>query len=173
MRIDDTITGAVLLGLARAVLWHVSGFPPAPGQPYGSALFPALAASGLAGASALLVLQGWRARQSRSTEVRTERSEATGVDPDGAPLVVQEPSAGWFGVAAVIGAIVFYILAADRLGFVLCGVVLVAALLSLFRVRPLWVLPIALGATLVIHAGFYKLLRVPLPWGVLQPIAWW
>ena len=26
--------------------------------------------------------------------------------------------------------------------------------------------------TLVIHTAFYKLLRVPLPWGVLQPILW-
>jgi putative tricarboxylic transport membrane protein len=25
---------------------------------------------------------------------------------------------------------------------------------------------------LVIHYAFYKLLRVPLPWGVLQGIAW-
>jgi putative tricarboxylic transport membrane protein len=32
--------------------------------------------------------------------------------------------------------------------------------------------PIALVLTLLIHYAFYKLLRVPLPWGVLQPIAW-
>jgi putative tricarboxylic transport membrane protein len=25
---------------------------------------------------------------------------------------------------------------------------------------------------LVIHLAFYKLLRVPLPWGLLTPIAW-
>ena len=34
------------------------------------------------------------------------------------------------------------------------------------------ILPVAIVTTLVIHAGFYKLLKVPLPWGVLQPIAW-
>jgi putative tricarboxylic transport membrane protein len=28
-----------------------------------------------------------------------------------------------------------------------------------------------LGA-LVVHFAFYKLLRVPLPWGLLQPVAW-
>jgi putative tricarboxylic transport membrane protein len=27
-------------------------------------------------------------------------------------------------------------------------------------------------ATLVIHFAFYKLLRVPLPWGMLTPYAW-
>ena len=33
-------------------------------------------------------------------------------------------------------------------------------------------LPVALVMTLLIHYAFYKLLRVPLPWGVLQPFAW-
>ena len=29
-------------------------------------------------------------------------------------------------------------------------------------------IPVAIVATLVIHFSFYKLLRVPLPWGVLE-----
>ena len=40
----------------------------------------------------------------------------------------------------------------------------VAAYLSSIR--------IALVATLAVHFMFYKLLRVPLPWGVLTPFAW-
>jgi len=39
-------------------------------------------------------------------------------------------------------------------------------------VRPSRVVPVAIVATLIIHTGFYKLLKVPLPWGLLQPIAW-
>jgi putative tricarboxylic transport membrane protein len=31
---------------------------------------------------------------------------------------------------------------------------------------------IAVIATLVIHFAFYKLLRVPLPWGILTNYAW-
>ena len=43
----------------------------------------------------------------------------------------------------------------------------------MFGVRPrVRSLPLALVVTLVIHYAFYKLLRVPLPWGVLQGIAW-
>ena len=30
----------------------------------------------------------------------------------------------------------------------------------------------AVVATVVVHFAFYKLLRVPLPWGILTPIAW-
>jgi putative tricarboxylic transport membrane protein len=40
------------------------------------------------------------------------------------------------------------------------------------RVRPSRALPIALMMTLMIHYCFYKLLKVPLPWGLLQPVAW-
>jgi putative tricarboxylic transport membrane protein len=31
---------------------------------------------------------------------------------------------------------------------------------------------IGLAATLLIHTVFYKLLLVPLPWGILQPLEW-
>ena len=40
------------------------------------------------------------------------------------------------------------------------------------RVRLALIVPVALVSTLVIHTLFYKGLRVPLPWGVLTPIAW-
>jgi len=31
---------------------------------------------------------------------------------------------------------------------------------------------IAVIAAVLVHFAFYKLLRVPLPWGVLMPYAW-
>jgi putative tricarboxylic transport membrane protein len=31
---------------------------------------------------------------------------------------------------------------------------------------------VAIVATLLVHFAFYKLLRVPLPWGVLTGVAW-
>ena len=34
-----------------------------------------------------------------------------------------------------------------------------------WRTAALW----AIGGTLVVHLAFYKLLRVPLPWGLLTP----
>ena len=44
--------------------------------------------------------------------------------------------------------------------------------MAVLRVRASRAIPAALVMTLLIHYAFYKLLRVPLPWGVLQPIAW-
>ena len=45
-------------------------------------------------------------------------------------------------------------------------------LFAVFGVRPCWILPLAILLTLAIHTAFYKLLKVPLPWGVLQGFIW-
>jgi putative tricarboxylic transport membrane protein len=75
-------------------------------------------------------------------------------------------------LAVLVAVNLLYVLAADRLGFILTGVVYLAALMIALRVRPRRALGIAVAMTLIIHYGFYKLLKVPLPWGVLQPVAW-
>jgi len=74
--------------------------------------------------------------------------------------------------ALTLGVNVFYVLAVGWLGFVLTGTVYLAALFAVYGVQARWVVPLALVSTLVIHTAFYKLLRVPLPWGLLQPILW-
>jgi putative tricarboxylic transport membrane protein len=75
------------------------------------------------------------------------------------------------GVAAVLGGLLFYILVADILGFHLTGIALLAlwvrALGGSWRIALL----VAVVATVAIHLSFYKLLRIPLPWGVLERYA--
>ena len=46
----------------------------------------------------------------------------------------------------------------------------VLGLLAVFvkRIGPR--LPVAIAATCIIHLAFYKLLRVPLPWGLLERV---
>ena len=62
--------------------------------------------------------------------------------------------------------------ASEWLGFLPTAAISLVALMLSMRVPPGRAVLIALIATLVIHAAFYKLLRVPLPWGLLTPIAW-
>ena len=155
MRIHDSLIGGVLLVLALAVLWHIQGFPPAPGQNYGPALFPGLVAGGLALSSAVLMWQGLRARQPMlqlGEGMRSPRHLAAFV--------------------LVIAGMAFYILLSETIGFVLCSVLVLFVLQWACGVRPRTAALVALAATLVIHTCFYKLLKVPLPWGVLQRWAW-
>jgi putative tricarboxylic transport membrane protein len=63
-------------------------------------------------------------------------------------------------------------LGVQRLGFIVTGTIYLAALMWALRVPPIRAVPIAIVMTLLIHYAFYKLLKVPLPWGLLQSIAW-
>ncbi|MBO9651150.1 MAG: tripartite tricarboxylate transporter TctB family protein [Variovorax sp.] len=157
MRFNDAIFGALLLVLGAAVLMVVQGYPKIPGQQVGPALFPGLIAAALCVCGALLVLRGWR-----------ERAAAPWAQ---AGEWVRSPRhLGAFII--VIGSVVFYILAADKLGFLIASTVVLTAVMLALRVRPGRAVLIAVIATLMIHFAFYKLLRVPLPWGMLAPYAW-
>jgi hypothetical protein len=56
--------------------------------------------------------------------------------------------------------------------FIPAGVVILIGLFLKFGVGVRRAFVTAVVATLVIHLLFYKLLRVPLPWGVLERFAW-
>ena len=153
MRVNDALIGDVLLALSLAVLWHVRTFPPVPGQPYGSALFPTLAAAGLGVAAVMLIVQGLRSRTPLRRASAAERS-------------------GRIAAAVTIAALAFYLLFSEQLGFIVSSVLMLVAMLWAYGVRRALIVPVALIATVVVHTLFFKLLKVPLPWGWLAPVAW-
>jgi putative tricarboxylic transport membrane protein len=157
MKLNDAVFGLLLVALGGLVLFAVQGYPKIPGQPVGPALFPGLLAGGLCVAGVLLVARGWRERAGQrwlawDPWVRSRRHVAA--------------------LAVLLGSVLFYILAAEKLGFLPTAWTILCAMFLVLRVPPLRALGIALVATLLVHFAFYKLLRVPLPWGVLKDIAW-
>ena len=125
-----------------------------PGQRFGPAWFPGLIAAGLGVCGALLVVSGVR---------------------QGSPWLALP---GWIfrrrpatGVAAVVGGLVFYIVAADKLGFLISGIALLALWTRLLGASWRVAAIVSVAATVAIHLAFYKLLRIPLPWGLLEPYA--
>jgi len=91
-----------------------------------------------------------------------------------APLLASrhfEFSFGVFGVAAVVGGLVFYILAADKLGFHIVGMALLLLWTRLLGATWRTAAVVAVLATVAIHLAFYKALRIPLPWGLLESYA--
>jgi putative tricarboxylic transport membrane protein len=74
-------------------------------------------------------------------------------------------------VASVLGGLLFYIFAVDALGFHITATLLLLVWARFLRASWALALPVAVGATLVIHLSFYKLLKVPLPWGVFERFA--
>jgi len=155
MKFNDAVSGALLLALAIAILFNVSVFPSIPGQNVGPSLFPSVLASLLAVCALLLIREGLSSAQAWCELGEWMRS-----------------AHHLRNFLLTLGCLLFYIVASDALGFIVCGTLILGVLFLAFSVRVQLVLPLALLVTLVIHAAFYKGLRVPLPWGILQPLQW-
>jgi putative tricarboxylic transport membrane protein len=156
VKFNDALLGAFFLALSIAVLVTIQGYPKIPGQSIGPGAFPGLIALLLGGCSLALIWRGWRERRAQ-------------------PLV---SIGAWLGsrrhvanFLVAIGAVAFYVIASDKLGFLVCGVLILLALFLTLRVKPRLAFVLALLLPIVIHVIFYKLLRVPLPWGLL-PVLW-
>jgi putative tricarboxylic transport membrane protein len=155
MKINDAIFGVVLAALAAAVLVTVQGYPKIPGQNVGPALFPGLVAAGLLVCGALLIVRGVRGRAGPWVQLRDWTHSRRHL----------------VAFATIVAGVIAYILLADVLGFLVIAPLLLLALFLAFGVRPRTSAIVAVLASLAIWYAFYKLLRVPLPWGVLQAFA--
>ena len=152
MKINDAVFGALFLLLGVMVLVHVQGFPKIPGQPVGPALFPGLVAAGLAVCGILLIVSGIRRRAEQPWYETAEWMRS---------------GRHFIAFAAIVGGVVAYVLLATHVGFLLVAPVLLWIWFSVLGVRPVRAIVVAVAASLVIWYAFYKLLRVPLPWGLL------
>jgi len=161
VKLNDAVWGALLLLLAATILVHVQSFRTIPGQQYGPAIFPGLVACGLAICAALLIYDGLAAMARHGGQERWVTL---------APWTRSRRHV--LALLLTVGVNVFYILLVDWLGFIPTGVIYLSVLFAAFGVRPAWILPIALLLTLAIHTAFYKLLKVPLPWGLLKDFIW-
>ena len=151
MRQTDRNVGIGIAALALLVLWTARDFPNVPGQKLGAAFLPVLIGAGL-----LLCAIGLLLRKRAADDAGAESAA---------------PGEEHFGSSALtIGAVVVYILACDAVGFLLLAPMCLFATFLAQRVRVVPAILWSLGGTLLVHVAFYKLLRVPLPWGVLTPL---
>jgi len=148
----DRVIGVALALLAALVLWSARSFPVVPGQKVGAGFLPTLVGIGLLVCGIALARRGLRARAAAALP-----------NPPGAPGRLLPP-------LVVVGSVGMYLLAAERIGFLLVAPVVLLATFRALAVPCRAALPWALAGTLVVHLAFYKLLRVPLPWGLLRPL---
>jgi putative tricarboxylic transport membrane protein len=152
MRVNDAITGILLLASAIAIFAYARTLPAIPGQDYGAAVFPMLIALGLGGCGVLLVASGvrhWQGAVVWSDWARTHHA--------------------WVRIAVVFLLVLAYILAAPTVGFVPISILILLVFLMLMGARWWIAAVVALAATVLIQQTFVGLLRVPLPLGFLGP----
>lgn len=158
MRINDTLTGALLLALAAFMAREAAGFPPMPGQRFGPDLVPTLLAIGFAVCGLLLIASGLRRREVRGLVELGAWARKGGHVLD---------------VALVVGGLALLILLWKPLGFLLGATIYTTVLATRFRGgRLVGSLLVCAIACFLIDWGFRRVLLVPLPQGPLTGLYW-
>ena len=162
MRLPDRVTGLFLVGLGAAAAYGGWQLPPGPGQPVGPHVFPLVIGTGLA-LCGLAIAFGI----GHSFEEEEELIPVEGGQP------TPPPAGRFYGLRALLppALLLFYVVVADRLGFIITAALIVFVTSTALGARWKLSLPLALLAPIGIHLIFSKLLRVPLPAGLL-PMPW-
>lgn len=182
MRIDDRVLGMLFCLLGIVVVVHSAGFPGVPGHFYGPAMFPTLIGAGFAVCGLLLFGAGLR----KAGAGGSGTGGGSGTDGGSGDEATAGTRGAWFafpdwrgspralaGVALTLGAIVAFALFGDRIGFpVLAFVTLTLLYLTAGR-GLLRSAGAALVVAVLMSVLFGKVLRVPLPPGLLVDLPWW
>ena len=165
MHLSDRLTGAILIGVGAVAAYAGSRLPPVPGQQVGPNVFPMVVGIGLA-LCGLMIMLGW----GRRFEEEAEADLAAHVDAE----LAKSSTLGELDVLKVLlppALLIFYVFAVDTLGFLPTAALMIFATALALKAPLRLVLSLALLAPVVVHFLFAKLLRVPLPAG-LVPIPW-
>ncbi len=161
MRLSDRVTGSFLILLGAAAAYGGSRLPPVPGQQVGPNVFPLVVGLGLCLCGGLIAVGVGRHFEEEAEADLTAHAD----------VAATQPVSFWRGLMALVppALLLFYVLSVDRLGFLVSAatIVFVAALALGGRLR--LAVPVAIGGPLFVHLVFSKLLRVPLPSGLVAP----
>jgi putative tricarboxylic transport membrane protein len=157
MKINDAISGVFFIVLAVCIFVHAGTFPAATGVSFGPDLFPRIIAVMMGCGGTILVISA--------------------LQPAGRQPLLQ--LADWARkprsytlMAAVVGSMVFYILASGTLGFLLSTFAMMSGLLLVTRGRGNLVSSLVTAAIVsaTIYLIFVRMLRVPLPFGLIESL---
>lgn len=163
MQLSDRISGSAIAVLGAAAFVYGSKLPPVPGQQVGPSAFPMVIGACLVACGAAIAFG-----IGRHFEEVAEADVATHSAPE--TLAPMPAWRNWLALVppALLG---FYALASEPLGFLPTAAIMVLICSLAFGAKPKLAVPLAIIAPFVINLIFLKLLRVPLPGGIL-PFPW-
>ena len=163
MRLPDRVSGLILVGLGAVAAYGGSLLPPVPGQQVGPNVFPVVVGGGLVLCGVMIAFG-----VGHTFEDEAEADLAAHSDTDTTP-----PRGRLWNLRVLIppALLLFYVLASERLGFVVTAAIMVIALSLALGARLRLAIPLAVFAPVGVHLVFAKLLRVALPPGLL-PMPW-
>jgi len=152
-RLWDALIGAGFALAGAAVFLTTLGFPRQDDGAPGPALFPRVLA-------VLMIVFGASLTVSRLAG----RGAAAAGESAAGPAVARQ---GTVNALLVFAAIVFFMVASAPLGFLITGGLILAGLMWRLGAPLVQAVPVSVGVTLFIYVIFGKILRVPLPLGLL------
>ncbi len=153
MKISDTVVGAGFVAAGALIIAGTMNFPHLEGGHPGPSLFPRLLGGLMVVFGGLVGVDGLRTRDT------TEDVAWLGL--------YRNPS--FINALFVLGAVVAYVAMVERVGFLLMATLILWSLMWRLRVHPLTALAVAIVFSNGVYLLFAKILRVPLPGGLL----WW
>jgi putative tricarboxylic transport membrane protein len=168
MQLSDRVTGLFMVALGGLAAYGGSRLPPVPGQQIGPNVFPLVVGIGLAICGGMIAFGIGRRYEEEAeadlAKITSQIAIETGED---------YPHSWWRGLRALVppALLLFYVLAVDRIGFLPTAAALVLTTSLALGARLRLAVPMAIGAPLFVNLVFSKLLRVPLPSGLL-PMPW-
>jgi putative tricarboxylic transport membrane protein len=153
MKISDTVVGAGFVAAGALIIAGTLNYPSLDGGHPGPSLFPRLVGGLMVVFGGLVGVEGLRTRDATEDVVwlRLYRNPA------------------FINALFVLGSVAAYIAAVERVGFLLMSTLILAVLMWRLRVRLLTGLAVAVVFSNCVYFLFAKVLRVPLPGGLV----WW
>ena len=164
MQLSDRITGLFVAGLGAAAAYAGSKLPPVPGQQVGPNVFPMVIGIGMVLCGALIALG-----VGRHFEEEAQADLAAHSDEE-----ASAPVPWWIAGGRILvppALLVFYAMASDFLGFLITAAIMIVVAARALGASWLLAVAMAVGAPIFVSLAFGKLLRVPLPPGLL-PTPW-
>jgi putative tricarboxylic transport membrane protein len=153
VRISDSVVGAGFVVAGAAVFAATLDFPTLDASHPGPSLFPRIVATVMMGLGIWLAVGGLRSHDGVASA-------------DWRALV---RTSGFVNALYVLGGTAAFVAFVERLGFLITGAVVLFVIMWRLRVPLVRALVVAVVFNTIVHFLFAKVLRVPLPAGIL----WW
>jgi putative tricarboxylic transport membrane protein len=169
VKVSDRVTGLILLVLGACTYYGGSLLPPVPGQQVGPDVFPMVIGASLAVCGLLIMFGVGRTFEEEekivvSAEGDVVEAEVVEKELTGLAGFLQQ---GW-KVLIPPAALFFYYFASEKLGFWITASLMILALSRSQGAKWKGAILLTVFAPIFVHLVFYKLLRVPLPEGLLK-----
>lgn len=172
MKVSDRVSGFLLVALGALTCYAASLLPTIAGQQIGPQVFPTVIGVALIACGVMIMIgvgSGFEDEEklivSEAGDLAKHQEAQSLADRIGVLF-----AGGWKVVMPPL-ALFFYFLVSEKLGFWISAFLIIFTLSQTMGAKLRWSIIVSLIAPALIHLIFYKLLRVPLPAGLL-PFPW-